>query len=165
MVVPLNLGSRFNAEYNSRYEPMEVAIPVDATRVVIYATITEYGWGAEVENCAAFCNHTHHFGINGTEYGKEHPMAQRNQGGIEQIEQGTVPNQFSTWPYGRAGWSPGTQVDPWIADVTASVTPGTTATIEYRGLFRGGDYMPMPSGSGQGFGTNITITADLVIYR
>ena len=164
-VVPLYAGSRFNAEYNTRYAPMEVEIPADATRVVLYATITGHGWGAEVENCAEFCNHTHHFTVNGTEYVKDHPQAQRNQGCIEQIEVGTVPNQFGTWPYGRAGWCPGKQVDPWIADVTASITPGTTAELSYRGLFRGADYMPMPSNSGQGFGANITMTSHLVIYR
>ncbi len=164
-VVPLYSGGRFNAEYNSRYEPMEVEIPADATRVMLYATITGHGWGAEVENCAEFCNHTHHFTVNGTEYVREHPLAQRPEGCIEQIEVGTVPNQFGTWPYGRAGWCPGKQVDPWIADVTASITPGTTAELSYRGLFRGADYMPMPSNSGQGFGANITMTSHLVIYR
>ena len=158
-------GGGFNAEYNDKYSPMEVEIPADASRVELYAVISGHGWGAEVENCAEFCNHTHHFTINGTEFVKEHPAAGRAEGCVEQIENGTIPNQFGTWPYGRGGWCAGKQVDPWIVDVTDAVTPGETATITYQGLFEGEDYVPEASGSGSGFGANINMRSHLVISR
>jgi hypothetical protein len=161
--VPLFTGGRFNENYNSAYSPIEIDVPAEAKRVELYAVISGHGWGSEVENCAEFCNHTHHFSVNGTEFVKEHPEAGTATGCIDQIPQGTVPNQFGTWPYGRGGWCPGMQVDPWIADVTGSITPGQTTTITYQGLFNGADYVPEPSNSGQGFGANINMRSYLVI--
>ena len=162
---PLFTGGSFNAAYNDRYEPIEVEIPADAKRVELFAVISGHGWGAEVENCAEFCNHTHHFTVNGVEYVKEHPIAGVIDGCVQQIEQGTVPNQFGTWPFGRGGWCPGKQVDPWVVDVTDVVVPGETATVTYRGLFEGDTYVPEASGSGSGFGANINMRSNLVISR
>ena len=34
------------------------------------------------------------------------------------VHLGVVPNQYGTWPYGRAGWCPGQQVEWWEVDVT-----------------------------------------------
>lgn len=164
-MIPLFTGGSFNENYNSAYEPVEVDVPADATRVELYAVISGHGWGAEVENCAEFCNHTHHFTVNGTEFIKEHPEAGMATGCIDQIPQGTVPNQFGTWPYGRGGWCPGKQVDPWIVDITAAVTAGQPNTISYQGLFNGSDYVPQPSNSGQGFGANINMRSYLVISQ
>ena len=164
-IIPLFQGGGFNENYNSQYEPMEIEIPADAARVELYAVISGHGWGSEVENCAEFCNHTHHFTINGSEYVFDHPEAGMANGCIDQINVGTTPNQFGTWPYGRGGWCPGKQVDPWIIDVTGDVTPGQTATIAYQGLFEGADYVPQPSNSGQGFGANIKMESYLVISK
>lgn len=162
-MIPLYTGGSFNENYNSAYEAMEIEIPAAATRVELYAVISGHGWGAEVENCAEFCNHTHHFTVNGTEFVKEHPEAGLSTGCIDQIPQGTVPNQFGTWPYGRGGWCPGKQVDPWIVDVTDAVILGQSNSISYRGLFEGSDYVPQASNSGQGFGANINMKSYLVI--
>ena len=164
-IYPLFKGGSFNQDYNSRYEPIEVDIASDAKRVELFAVISGHGWGAEVDNCAEFCNHTHHFEVNGVEYTKEHTFVGNDKGCIDQIENGTVPNQFGTWPYGRGGWCPGKQVDPWIVDVTEAVTPGEAATISYKGLFQGADYVPTASGAGQGFGANINMRSHLVISR
>ena len=163
--IPLFNGGSFNQDYNSQYEPLEIEIPSDATRVEVYAVISGHGWGADVENCAEFCNHTHHFSVNGTEYVKDHPEAGQSRGCIDQISLGTTPNQFGTWPFGRGGWCPGMQVDPWIVDVTESVQKGQVNTISYQGLFNGADYVPQASNSGQGFGANIKMESYLVISR
>jgi hypothetical protein len=163
--VPLFTGGSFNQDYNSQYEPIDIEIPSDATRVELYAVISGHGWGADIENCAEFCNHTHHFSVNGTEYVKEHPEAGQPRGCIDQISLGTTPNQFGTWPFGRGGWCPGMQVDPWIVDVTESVQKGEINTVTYQGLFNGADYVPESSNSGQGFGANINMQSYLVISR
>jgi hypothetical protein len=162
---PLFTGGSFNENYNSRYAPIEIEIPSDMVRVELFAVISGHGWGAEIDNCAEFCNHTHHFEVNGVEFTKEHPFVGNDKGCIDQIGNGTVPNQFGTWPYGRGGWCPGKQVDPWIVDVTDAVTAGETATVTYRGLFQGADYVPRPSTSGQGFGANINMRSHLVVSR
>ena len=47
-----------------------------------------------------------------------------------------------TWFYGRNGWCDGQQVSPWVADVTASVKPGSVARVQYKGLFQGKDPPP-----------------------
>ena len=82
---------------------------------------------------------------------------------LDQIEDGVVPNQYGTWPYGRAGWCPGLDVKPWVVDVTDALVSGEN-TITYEGLFNGGTYVPTPSGSGQGFGANITMSSYLVTW-
>ena len=165
IIVPLFTGGSFNENYNSNYEPVDVEIPADVTRVELVAVISGHGWGAEEENCAEFCNHTHHMNVNGTEYVKEHPIAGVFEGCVDQIEEGTVPNQYGTWPYGRGGWCPGKQVGPWIEDVTEAITPGSTATLSYRGLFEGEDYVPEASSSGQGFGAQIRMVSYVVMYQ
>ncbi len=164
-IIPLFGGGGFNESYNEKYEPKEIAIPADATKVVLYAVISGHGWGSDVANCAEFCNHTHHFTVGTTEFMKDHPLAGTAEGCVQQIEQGTIPNQFGTWPYGRGGWCAGKQVDPWIVDVTSAAAPGSTVSVSYRGLFQGADYVPQPSNSGQGFGANIKMKSHLVIYK
>ena len=39
--------------------------------------------------------------------------------------------QGGTWQYPRAGWCPGASVTPWDLDITALVTPGTNAVLDY----------------------------------
>ena len=163
-IIPLFSGGSFNENYNAQYEAKEIEIPSNVTRTEIYAVISGHGWGSEVENCAEFCNHTHHFTVNGSEFVKEHPQAGQPRGCVDQIPNGTTPNQYGTWPYGRGGWCPGMQVDPWIVDVTDNVQAGETTTITYKGLFEGENYVPVASNSGQGFGANIKMKSYLVLY-
>jgi hypothetical protein len=154
-------GGGFNENYNTDRESIILDVPTDTSRAQLVTYITGHGWGAEVENCAEFCNHTHHFEINGTEYVKEHEVAGADKGCLEQIGDGVVPNQYGTWPLGRAGWCPGLDVKPWVVDITDVLLSGEN-TISYRGLFEGDDYVPSPSGSGQGFGANIRMASYLV---
>jgi hypothetical protein len=51
---------------------------------------------------------------------------------MEQVADGTVPNQYGTWWYGRGGWCPGKQVPVVLHDITDQVTPGQDASIAYR---------------------------------
>jgi len=69
-----------------------------------------------------------------------------------------TPNQGGTWWFGRGGWCPGQQVDPWVVDVTAEVTPGQPATVSYRGLFKSID--PPPDGAG-----DINMVSYLVVHE
>ena len=73
---------------------------------------------------------------------------------------GMVPNQGGTWWYGRDGWCPGEQVTPHVWDVTQMVTPGSTATVTYEGLFDGAT-PPDPSGTAG----NIVLTSYLATFH
>ena len=148
-------GGPFNSAYNTIHAPVDVAIPGDAARVELWAIIT--GHGGATSNCAEFCNHQHEFTVNGNVYLHDHPAIGNDQGCVEEIQNGAVPNQWGTWWFGRGGWCPGQQVEPFVADVTGDVTPGATATLGYRGLFFGTD---PPDDSG-----DIAMVSYLVVYR
>lgn len=144
--VELLRGGAFWNDYNSRYHPMEFAVPAWAEKVELVAVITGHGFGKDAANCAEFCNHTHHFSVNGgREHVKEHPIAETLFGCVDQVPDGVVPNQAGTWVYGRAGWCPGLEVQPWVIDITDEVRAGEVNELTYRGLFRGQDYVPEPA--------------------
>ncbi|MEZ4443575.1 MAG: peptide-N-glycosidase F-related protein [Polyangiaceae bacterium] len=153
--VPLFTGGDFNSLYNDAYVPIDVPIPATATHVELWAVIT--GHGGATNNCAEFCDHQHQFDIDGMTYLRTQESVGQQQGCIAEVDHGMVPNQGGTWWYGRGGWCPGQQVEPWVVDVTADVTPGATATISYQGLFNGG---AIPDDSG-----NIVMNSYLVIYE
>lgn len=155
-VVPLFAGAPFNSQYNVGREPMNVDIPADVTRVELRAIITGHGASAGTQ-CAEFCNHQHEFAVNGDWHTREHLEVGDQEGCIAHIENGMTPNQWGTWWFGRGGWCPGEQVDPWVVDVTASVTPGESARVDYHGLFRGAEPV-----DGDG---NIHMASWLVFYR
>jgi hypothetical protein len=59
------------------------------------------------------------------------------------VDEGTVPNQFGTWYFGRGGWCPGKNVRVTTWDMTDQVAPGEVITISYKSLFGG-----KPKGAG-----------------
>lgn len=159
-------GGGYHATYNDKYEPVRVDIPTDAKKVELFAYITGHGFGVEKANCAEFCNHTHHFTVNGRTYSHYNDWADDQAGCKKQIKDGTVPNQYGTWPYGRGGWCPGMDVKPFVADVTQAVQPGKTTTITYESLYKGAPYVPEPWESPfGGFPGNIVMNSWLVVYR
>ncbi len=149
-------GGTFNATYNDSFMPVDVAIPADAVKVELATVITGHGMESP-GNCAEFCNTTHHFTVNSTEHSLDFaPWIHSQTGCMDQVDQGTVPNQYGTWWYGRSGWCPGKEVQMVMTDITADVTPDATATITYHGYYLGGDY----TGS-----ANIRMTSWLVISK
>jgi len=148
-------GGPFNAAYNTLHPPVDVAIPADAVRVELYAIVT--GHGAATGQCAEFCNHQHEVTVNGSVLLHEFPEAGSEDLCIPEAANGMVPNQGGTWWFGRGGWCPGQQVEPWVEDITDAVTPGQTATLAYRGLRNGND--PLDNSG------DINLTSYLVVYR
>ena len=129
-------------------------------------------WGApthrhKVRQEAEFCNHTHHFAINGKEFVHQHPVAGQFMGCAEAVDtDGAIPCQFGTWYLGRGGWCPGQDVKPYRIDVTAAVKVGGDNTLTYKGLFNGQDYVPKPNPKPQGgFGASINLRSWLVLYQ
>lgn len=148
-------GGAFNSAYNDGRAPVDVAIPADAARVELVAIVTGHGNGTN--SCAEFCNHQHEVTVNGVSHLRAHPSAATTGGCIDEVDRLMTPNQGGTWWYGRGGWCPGQQVDPWVVDVTADVTPGAVATVAYRGLYNG---VTPPDGAG-----DIFLSSYLVVYR
>ncbi len=128
-VIPLFTGGGISSTYNDDRPPMEVDIPADAVRVELVSIAT--GHGMDSGNCAEFCNHAHTYGIGSDTWSQAFEDAGSTSGCADTVDSGTVPNQAGTWWTGRGGWCPGRRVDPFVADVTDSVTPGQTATVSY----------------------------------
>lgn len=159
-------GGSFNQDYNTGREPISFTPPDGTTQVNVWTLITGHGYGQDKANCAEFCNHQHEFTVNGAEsWVQEFTMAGTNYGCGDQVDSGTVPNQYGTWVLGRGGWCPGRQVDPWSADITAAVNLTGENTLEYRGLYEGDTYVPEPYNSGSGFGAGIVANTWVVYYR
>lgn len=153
----------WNESYDALHPPVTFTIDDPTTsHVEIFASITGHGFGAVEENCAEFCNHQHEFSVNGTAFTKEHPEAGTSLGCFEKVEEGVVPNQFGTWPFGRGGWCPGQDVKPWGADVSSALVSGEN-TIAYRALFEGQPYTPVQTVP-DGYMPELRVASWLVTY-
>jgi len=133
-------GGTINSTYNDAREPVEVEIPADASKVELATVISQHG--ADGNNCGEFCDLCHHFTIDGDEADEIvrcFPEATAPTDCMDRVSEGTVPNQYGTWWYGRAGWCPGKEVPTVTHDITDQVTPGQTASITYKGLDPRGD--------------------------
>lgn len=153
-IVPLFTGGGFNSEYNTR-EPASVDIPSEAKKVEIVAITT--GHGMDTQNCAEFCDHSHHFSVGGETFDQTFPAVNSDTGCQDTVESGTVPNQGGTWWFGRGGWCPGRRVDPFLADVTTLATAGSTAEFSYEAKLNGSSSIVDNAG-------NIELRSWAVIY-
>lgn len=153
-IVPLFTGGDLNTAYNTR-DAIDVPIPADAKKVEVVAIVT--GHGMDTNNCAEFCDHEHHFTVNGQTFDYNLDDPGDNDKCAEMSVSGTTPLQWGTWWYGRGGWCPGREVAPFVADVTAQAPAGGTATISYAATRGSRDPI-----DGEG---NISMTSWLVISR
>jgi hypothetical protein len=157
-------GESFNLDYNALHPEIAFEVPEGAQRVEIAALVSGHGHSSTLENCAEFCNHQHHFILNGAAtFKKEHPTAGTWYGCMDQIGEGVTPNQFGTWIFGRGGWCPGQDIKLWSADITQELVSGTN-TLSYKGLFKGKEYSPTPNGQGD-YMPEIKMTSWLVFYE
>jgi hypothetical protein len=158
-------GVGFNQDYNAHWQPVSFTSPQGTKVAQIAAWITGHGFGAEKANCAEFCNHTHHFSMNGAEFVKQHPEAGTPDGCLLRVDQGVVPDQYGTWPLGRGGWCPGWDVKPWLADVSHELVSGEN-TLTYKALYNGADYVPENlEGIENAFHAIIYLTSYLVFWQ
>ncbi len=147
-MVPLWRGQEYDQNYNGLFQPIDVAVPASAKVVKIVAIITGHGSGTDTLNCAEFCQHEHIFTVGGKTFVKTHQLAGTPAGCQQQVLTGAIPNQYGTWPYGRAGWCPGMDVAVWTADITAQAKPGTTVSVSYQALLDGKPFVPVWTGGG-----------------
>eukprot|EP00931_Biecheleriopsis_adriatica_P034178 TRINITY_DN19770_c0_g1_i3.p1 TRINITY_DN19770_c0_g1~~TRINITY_DN19770_c0_g1_i3.p1 ORF type:complete len:609 (-),score=122.10 TRINITY_DN19770_c0_g1_i3:92-1918(-) len=162
-------GGKFDLGYNPAHEPLFFEVPPEASRATLSVLVTGHGWGVDNANCAEFCDHTHHFRLNGgEELVKAHAVAGSDDGCFKQVSTGVVPNQHGTWPFGRAGWCPGKYVDWWEVDVTPwlKASSGAMNNITYRALYEGSDYAPVEANNSNdmGFPAEIHLASFLTFY-
>ncbi len=106
----------------AQIDPVTVAVPADATRVI--ARLLATGWGGgTTDNCAEFCPLRQDILINDATHSVN---AWRSD-----CDQNPLSNQLGTWQYPRQGWCPGAVVVPHHLDITSSVTLGADNTISY----------------------------------
>ena len=102
----------------------EATIDPEAARVLVRVWMTGHGQG-NTGNAAEFYRAEHSLIVNGVP--RVSHLLWRDD-----CASNPCANQKGSWQYSRAGWCPGAEVKPLDIDLTAQVTPGATATIEYR---------------------------------
>ena len=168
--IPMWTGTKqFNPSYDDNRPPQVFSIPPNATKVEFVSYITGHGWGsAGCFNCCEFCNSQHNFSVNGGvfEFEQAFPDASSSTHCMqpETISQGVCPNQYGTWGYGRAGWCPGMDVDPYIIDITDYVQMGDENVIDY-GACRvsGNNCVTPPTCQGDGYCPEIAMSSYIII--
>ena len=125
----LYTGGGLSPTYNDR-EPVTVDVPADISRVALAVVMSGHGQNGNPA-CMEFCGSEHNFSVNGYDNLFTYAITNSTYGCMDQIEQGTVPNQYGTWWYGRNGWCPGKQVDMKVVDITEQVLFGQANTFDY----------------------------------
>ncbi len=138
-VAYLHSGGTINESYNENHPPVTVDVPADATSVSLAVVVSGHGM-ADPGNCAEFCDIDHEFTIGGETFNFDSEEAGGARDCMEQVSDGTVPNQYGTWWYGRSNWCPGKEVKTEVVDITHLVTPGEPAEVAYQAWFEGADY-------------------------
>ena len=161
---------QFNPSYGDNRPPQVFSIPSNATKVEFVSYITGHGWGsAGCFNCCEFCNSRHIFSINGGvyEFDQDFPDASSSNHCMqpETIQStGVVPNQYGTWGYGRAGWCPGRDVEPYVVDITNYVEIGDDNVIDYNACrVSGNSCVAPPTCAGDGYCPEIAMSSYIII--
>lgn len=160
-------GGQFDGTYNneSRHvRQLNFTVPTATTSVEIVATITGHGFNQDSANCAEFCDHEHHYTMGTHSTYEWHPIVYDSEGCEKEVRNGVVANQFGSWPFGRAGWCAGQDVEQWTYNITdwVDTSANNTNHMVYRGYYNGGEYVPS-DGIGNG-GRNIRAVVWIVFY-
>jgi hypothetical protein len=163
-IFPLYNGTtQFDENYNSNFDEIELELPDKINKAVISAYITGHGNGSEAENCAEFCKFESVFYVNDTPFSTKFNNAGTSLGCYNLVSEGVVPNQYGSWPFGRAGWCPGQDVKLINIDITEIVIPGKTNTFNFKSLLHGKDYVPVVTDS-SGYRAEIPLSSSIVIW-
>lgn len=151
----------FDETYNDYWTETEIEIPESAEKVFISSYISGHGNGSEAANCAEFCAFESVFYVNGTPFEIDFNNAGTDRGCFELVSEGVVPNQYGSWPFGRAGWCPGQDVKLINIDITDSIIKGKTNKFLYGAFLDGEIYVPVVTDS-SGYRAEIPLTSYVV---
>ncbi|MBR6244696.1 hypothetical protein IKR20_03890 [bacterium] len=153
---------QFTEEYNDKFGTLNFEL-TDVKKAKIYAFITGHGNGSEKANCAEFCPFESIFSVNGEDFQFDFANAGTSKGCYKKVSDGVVPNQYGSWPYGRAGWCPGLDAKLIEFDVTGSLVSGEN-TFGYSALLDGKTYSPVVTDP-SGYRAEIYLSSYLVIWK
>ena len=156
-----NQREQFDENYNSHFEPKTIRND-SIKKAEIVAFITGHGNGSEEANCAEFCQFESVFTVNGNDFVIDFDNAGTSDGCFEKVTDGVVPNQYGSWPYGRAGWCPGQDVKLIRIDITEALVSGDN-TFSYSAYLDGKIYEPVVTDE-SGYRAEIYLSSYLVIY-
>lgn len=161
---PLFNGTKaFDETYNSNWEKISKEIPEGAQKVFISAYITGHGNGSEQANCAEFCKFESVFYVNDVPFEIDFDNAGTSRGCFDSVKAGVVPNQYGSWPFGRAGWCPGQDVKLINIDVTKNIKKGESNIFAYAAFLNGKNYTPVVTDS-SGYRAEIPLSSFLIVY-
>ena len=162
-LLPLfNQREQFDENYNSHFEPVTFENSDDVKKAVIAAYITGHGNGSEEANCAEFCSFESVFTVNGKDFKIDFENAGTSDGCFENVKNGVVPNQYGSWPYGRAGWCPGQDVKLIEIDITEALVSGENV-FSYAAYLNGEIYVPVVTDE-SGYRAEIYLTSFIALY-
>ena len=162
-LIPLfNQREQFDENYNSHFEPVTFENSGEVEKAVIAAYITGHGNGSEQANCAEFCQFESVFTVNGTDFVIDFKNAGTADGCFEKVSDGVVPNQYGSWPYGRAGWCPGQDVKLIEIDITEALVSGENV-FSYAAYLDGEVYVPVVTDE-SGYRAEIYLSSYLSVY-
>jgi hypothetical protein len=147
-----------------------ISIPSWARRVLLEAIVTGHGSDPST-GCCEFLPTLHKFTVNGVTFNLSFNQAGSNWGCSDQALQGSEPNEYGTWWYGRAGWCNGMDVRPWVVDVSAAALPSSSspsssagvAQVDYQALLMDaqGEWVAPPA-TQSGY---VIVSSNLVFYE
>ncbi len=132
-------GGTLGPDYNTQHAPITMNVTAGFAVADLAVVVTGHG-GDSPGNCAEFCDIEHHFVVNGHDNVIAFPDAGNMEGCMDMTDEGTVPNQYGTWWYGRDGWCPGKHVPMSMTDVTSQIIAGAENTFDYYAYYDGTDY-------------------------
>ncbi|BCM92530.1 hypothetical protein IAD21_04412 [Abditibacteriota bacterium] len=105
------------------WKPRVLQRPKDADSVVIRITTTGHGGEPNTNNAAEFMPLERTLTVGTTKY--------PNLLWKTDVYLNPLRPQGGTWKYDRAGWAPGSIVDPWKTDVSSVVARGQSVPVNY----------------------------------
>jgi hypothetical protein len=164
----------FNTAYNDDRELL-ISIPDRdlIRRVELEAIVTTHGY--DDMSCCEFLPTAHISTINGQEFNLTFDSAGTPWGCSDRVVEGSEPNEFGTWWYGRGGWCDGMNVHPWVVDVTDAAlrndlsqtneeNMAANITIYYRALmfsFKNNTWIPPRLDSSSGY---VIMSSNVIYY-
>jgi Peptide-N-glycosidase F, C terminal len=120
------------------YIPREIPVPEGTTHARVRATMTGHGMLPNSKNAGEFMPIWRTLTISSKEpegdvlEGDFVTQSARDYLWKTDVYLNPCRPQGGTWKFDRAGWAPGSKVEPWIVDVQREFVFGDTITIEYQ---------------------------------
>lgn len=105
------------------WKPLQLKRPKDAESAVIRVMATGHGSGENTDNAAEFMPLERTLTVGTAVY--------KNTLWKTDVYLNPLRPQGGTWKYSRAGWAPGSVVDPWVTDVSGDIARGATQRVIY----------------------------------